>query len=319
MRTVNVGVIGVGAMGENHVRVYHKMEEANLIAVSDVSERALKKIEKKYGAKGYTDYCELLENPDIEVVSVCVPTTFHHAVVMEAIRHKKHILVEKPIAFTLTEAEEMITAAKEAGVILATGHVERFNPAVQKAKELIDDGVIGDIVSAFAKRVGPLPPRIKDVGVSIDLAIHDLDIMNYLFDEEITQVYGTMNSSFDDSEFEDHAEIMVSFDNESTGIIEVNWLTPYKRRELELTGTAGIISVDYIQQSIEVYGKFAQDIEIIHEEPLKGELNSFLHSVVEGEEPVITGEDGLKALKMVIAANKSSKEHRPISLNELER
>ena len=319
MRTVNVGVIGVGAMGENHVRVYHKIEEANLIAVSDVSERALKKIEKKYGAKGYTDYCELLENPDIEVVSVCVPTTFHHAVVMEAIRHKKHILVEKPIAFTLTEAEEMITAAKEAGVILATGHVERFNPAVQKAKELIDDGVIGDIVSAFAKRVGPLPPRIKDVGVSIDLAIHDLDIMNYLFEEEITQVYGTMNSSFDDSEFEDHAEIMVSFDNESTGIIEVNWLTPYKRRELELTGTAGIISVDYIQQSIEVYGKFAQDIEIKHEEPLKGELNSFLHSVVEGEEPVITGEDGLKALKMVIAANRSSKEHRPISLNELER
>ena len=318
MRTVNVGVIGVGAMGENHVRVYHKIEEANLIAVSDVSERALKKIEKKYGAKGYTDYCELLQNPDIEVVSVCVPTTFHHAVVMEAIKHKKHILVEKPIAFTLTEAEEMIEAAKEAGVILATGHVERFNPAVQKAKELIDDGVIGDIVSAFAKRVGPLPPRIKDVGVSIDLAIHDLDIMNYLFEEDITQVYGTMNSSFDDSEFEDHAEIMVSFDNESTGIIEVNWLTPYKRRELELTGTAGIISVDYIQQSIEVFGKFAQDIEIKHEEPLKGELKSFLKSVVEEKEPVITGEDGLKALKMVIAANKSSKEHRPISLNELE-
>ena len=317
MRTVNVGVIGVGAMGENHVRVYHKMEEANLMGVSDVSEREKKKIEKKYGAKGYTDYCELLANPEIEVVSVCVPTTFHHAVVMEAIKHKKHVLVEKPIAFTLTEAEEMIAAAKEAGVILATGHVERFNPAVQKAKELIDDGVIGDIVSAFAKRVGPLPPRIKDVGVSIDLAIHDLDIMNYLFEEEITQVYGTMNSSFDDSEFEDHAEIMVSFDNESTGIIEVNWLTPYKRRELELTGTAGIISVDYIQQSIEVFGKFAQDIEIVHEEPLKGELKSFLNSVVEEKEPVITGEDGLKALKMVIAANKSSKEHRPVSLDEL--
>ena len=318
MRTVNVGVIGVGAMGENHVRVYHKMEEANLIAVSDVSERALKKIEKKYGAKGYTEYVDLLQNPDIEVVSVCVPTTFHHAVVMEAIKHKKHILVEKPIAFTLNEAEEMISAAKEAGVILSTGHVERFNPAVQKAKELIDDGVIGDIVSAFAKRVGPLPPRIKDVGVSIDLAIHDLDIMNYLFEENVTQVYGTMNSSFDDSEFEDHAEIMVSFDNESTGIIEVNWLTPYKRRELELTGTAGIISVDYIKQSIEVYGKFAQDIQIKHEEPLKCELKSFLNTVVEGKEPIITGEDGLKALKMVIAANKSSKAHRPISLNELE-
>ena len=153
--------------------------------------------------------------------------------------------------------------------------------------------------------------------LDIDLAIHDLDIMNYLFDEEVTQVYGTMNSSFDDSEFEDHAEIMVNFDNESTGIIEVNWLTPYKRRELELTGTAGIISVDYIKQSIEVYGKFAQDIQIKHEEPLKSELNSFLNAVYEGKEPEITGEDGLKALKMVIAANKSSKEHKPISFDEL--
>ena len=316
MRTINVGVVGVGAMGENHVRVYHKMEEANLVAVSDVSERALKKIEKKYGAKGFTEYSELLEDPEIEAVSVCVPTTFHHAVVMEAIKHGKHVLVEKPIAFTVSEAEEMI--AKEAGVLLATGHVERFNPAVQKAKELVDDGVIGDIVSAFAKRVGPLPPRIKDVGVSIDLAIHDLDIMNYLFEEEVTQVYGSMNCSFDDSEFEDHAEIMVNFNNESTGIVEVNWLTPYKRRELELTGTAGIISVDYIKQSIEVYGKFAQDIQIKHEEPLKGELKSFLNAVMKGEEPEITGEDGLKALKMVIAANKSSQEHKPISFEELE-
>jgi UDP-N-acetylglucosamine 3-dehydrogenase len=127
-----------------------------------------------------------------------------------------------------------------------------------------------------------------------------------------------MNSVLEDCQFEDHAEIMVSFDNESTGIIEVNWLTPYKRRELELTGTDGIISVDYIKQSIEVFGKFGQDVEIIHEEPLKGELKSFLNAVVNEEEPEITGEDGLKALKMVIAANKSSKEHRPISLDELE-
>ena len=103
MRTVNVGVIGVGAMGENHVRVYHKIKEANLLAVSDVSERALKKIERKYGAKGYTDYGELLKNPEIEAVSVCVPTTLHHAVVMEAIKNKKHVLIEKPIAFTLKE------------------------------------------------------------------------------------------------------------------------------------------------------------------------------------------------------------------------
>ena len=169
------------------------------------------------------------------------------------------------------------------------------------------------MVTISAKRVGPFPPRIKDVGVAIDLAIHDLDVMNFLIEAPVKQVYATMSSILDQSDFEDHAEIMVSFDEDITGILEVNWLTPYKRRELELTGTAGIISVDYIKQSIEVYGKFAQDIQIKHEEPLKSELKSFLCKIEADEEPEITGEDGLKALKMVLAANKSSKEHSPIN------
>ncbi|MCI7291703.1 MAG: Gfo/Idh/MocA family oxidoreductase [Methanobrevibacter woesei] len=317
MRKINVGVIGVGAMGYNHARVYYRLEEANLVAVSDVSERTLNKVCEKYDAKGYSDYEDLLKDPEIEVVSVCVPTTHHHDVVMKAIEYGKHVLVEKPIAFSLEEAEEMIAAAKEKGVILGTGHVERFNPAVQKAKELIENDVIGDVVSASAKRVGPFPPRIKDVGVCIDLAIHDLDVMYYLFNEDVEQVYGTMSSILDKTDFEDHAEIMVSFTN-ATGILEVNWLTPYKRREIEITGTDGIISVDYIEQSIEVFGKFAQDITIKHEEPLKEELKSFLEAVDEGKDPVITGEDGLNALKMVIAASKSSRAHKPISFDELD-
>lgn len=317
MRKINVGVIGVGAMGYNHARVYYRLEEANLVAVSDVSERTLNKVCEKYNAKGYSDYEDLLKDPEIEVVSVCVPTTHHHDVVMKAIEYGKHVLVEKPIAFSLEEAEEMIAAAKEKGVILGTGHVERFNPAVQKAKELIENDVIGDVVSASAKRVGPFPPRIKDVGVCIDLAIHDLDVMYYLFNEDVEQVYGTMSSILDKTDFEDHAEIMVSFTN-ATGILEVNWLTPYKRREIEITGTDGIISVDYIEQSIEVFGKFAQDITIKHEEPLKEELKSFLKAVDEGKDPVITGEDGLNALKMVIAASKSSRAHKPISFDEID-
>ena len=317
MRKINVGVIGVGAMGYNHARVYYRLEEANLVAVSDVSERTLNKVCEKYNAKGYSDYEDLLKDPEIEVVSVCVPTTHHHDVVMKAIEYGKHVLVEKPIAFSLEEAEEMIAAAKEKGVILGTGHVERFNPAVQKAKELIENDVIGDVVSASAKRVGPFPPRIKDVGVCIDLAIHDLDVMYYLFNEDVEQVYGTMSSILDKTDFEDHAEIMVSFTN-ATGILEVNWLTPYKRREIEITGTDGIISVDYIEQSIEVFGKIAQDITIQHEEPLKEELKSFLKAVDEGKDPVITGEDGLNALKMVIAASKSSRAHKPISFDELD-
>lgn len=315
MNKVNVGVIGVGAMGYNHARVYYRLEEANLMAISDITKGTLAKVSKKYDAQGFVDYENILEMPEIEVVSVCVPTTHHYNVVMDAIDHGKHVLVEKPIAFTLNEAKEMVSAAKKKGVKLGTGHVERFNPAIQKAKELIENDVIGDVVSASAKRVGPFPPRIKDVGVTIDLAIHDLDVMYYLFSEPVAEVYATMGSILEKCEFEDHAEIMTKFDSGITGILEVNWLTPYKRRELEITGTDGIISVDYIDQSIDVYGKFAQDVQINHEEPLKEEIRSFLKSIVNNEEPEITGEDGIYALRTVLAAMKSSREHAPVKLN----
>ncbi len=319
MTGINVGVLGVGAMGYNHARVYSKLDEANLIAVSDVSERTLKKVSEKYNAKSYSNYDDLLNDSEIQVVSVCVPTTHHHNVVMDAIEHGKHVLVEKPIAFTLEEAKEMIEAAHKKGVILGTGHVERFNPAVQKAKELIENDVIGDIVSASAKRVGPYPPRIKDVGVTIDLAIHDLDVMYYLFGEEVIDVYSSMGSILERSGYEDHAEIMVNFTGGMAGMLEVNWLTPYKRREISITGTDGIISVDYIDQSIDVHGKFAQDIQIEHKEPLGEELRSFLDAVKNNKKPVITGEDGYNALKMVIAANLSSKNNQPVSFEDIEK
>ena len=120
-------------------------------------------VSKKYQTVGFVDYDNILKMPEIEAVSVCVPTTYHHSVVMGAIEQGKHVLVEKPIAFTLDEARDMIRAAKREGVKLATGHVERFNPAVLEAKKLIREGLIGEIVSVSAKRVGPFPPRIKDV------------------------------------------------------------------------------------------------------------------------------------------------------------
>ncbi|MDR0912442.1 MAG: Gfo/Idh/MocA family oxidoreductase [Methanobrevibacter sp.] len=317
MDKVKVAVIGVGAMGKNHVRVYSKMEDVDLVAVSDVSKDLLDLTVKKYNVEGFLNYEEMFESSDIDAVSVCVPTTFHHDVVMSAIKYGKHVLVEKPIAFTLNEAEEMVKAAKDKGVILSTGHVERFNPAIQKAKTLIESDVIGDIVSASAKRVGPYPPRIKDVGVSIDLAIHDLDVMYYLFNEPAIQVYATMGSILEKCEYEDHAEVMTKFGNDITGILEVNWLTPYKRREIEITGTAGIISVDYIDQSIDVYGAFAQDLKIEHTEPLKEELTSFLNSVKTGADVEISGEDGLNALKMVLAAKQSSIKNEPVNISDL--
>ena len=182
MKQTNVGVIGVGSMGYNHVRIYSELENANLVAISDMVRGTLDKVSKEFNTVGYVDYDNILQIDDIEAVNICVPTVFHHDVAMRAIEAGKNVLVEKPIASKLPEAKEMINAAKDAGVILATGHVERFNPAVRVAKELLDAGEIGEVVTANAKRLGPYPPRIRDVGVAIDLAIHDIDIFNYLFE-----------------------------------------------------------------------------------------------------------------------------------------
>lgn len=317
MRSVNVGVIGVGAMGQNHVRVYSKIKNVNLLAISDLMKGTLAEVSKEYHTVGYVDYGNVLEMPEIEAVSVCVPTTYHYEVVMSAIEQGKHVLVEKPIAFTLDEAKEMVDAAEDAGVKLATGHVERFNPAVLEAKRLIDKGVIGEVVSASAKRVGPFPPRIKDVGVTIDLAIHEVDIMFYLFDSPVSGVYANMGSRLEKCEFEDHAELMMKFESGTVGVLETNWLTPYKKRQLEIIGVDGIISIDYIDQTVQVYGKNAKKVHVTHKEPLKEELNSFLSCIVNDEEPKITGEDGIHALKVVLAAMKSAKSKTPINMNEV--
>ncbi len=313
---VNVGVIGVGAMGYNHARVYCELEGANLLAVSDIIKEKSEEVSKKYNALGFIDYNEILKMPEIDAVSVCVPTSHHFEIVMDVIEHEKHVLVEKPISSTIEEAKKMVKAARKNGVKLATGHVERFNPAVQEAKDIIKNKTIGDVVSASAKRVGPFPPRIKDVGVTIDLAIHDIDVMFYLFDSPIFQIYANMGSILEKCEYEDHAEIMTKFRNGIIGMLEVNWLTPYKKRELEITGTDGIISIDYIDQSVYIYGKNTQNINIPYKEPLKAEIESFLSAIVNDEKPMISGEDGIYALKVVLAAIESAQKNSPIRIDE---
>lgn len=315
MKKVNVGVVGVGAMGHNHVRVYTRLKNANLLAVSDLMKGTLAEVSKKYNTVGFVDYDNVLKMPEIDAVSVCVPTTYHYEVVMSAIEQGKHVLVEKPIAFTLKEAKDMVKAARKQGVKLATGHVERFNPAVLETKKLLREKLIGEVVSVSAKRVGPFPPRIKDVGVTIDLAIHEVDVMAYLMDSPVSKVYAHVGSRLEKCEYEDHAEIMMEFYNNAIGMLEVNWLTPYKKRQLEVTGTDGIISLDYIDQTVEIFGKNARNVRVPHREPLMEELNSFLNAILLDEKPKITGEDGIHALKTVLASMKSAKEKTPIKID----
>jgi len=313
LKSVNVGVIGCGFWGKNHARIYNDLETAELVAVSDLNEQSACSLGEKYGADHYSDVGELLERGDVEMVSICTPTVTHAEIALAAIGAGKHVLVEKPMTSTVAEAESLIEASEKAGVKLTVGFVERFNPGVIEAIRLVREGKIGDVILARAHRVSRYPLRISDVGVVKDLAIHDADIVRQLFGEEPETVYATAGNLV--HSFEDYANIILRFPGNKSAFIETNWLTPHKIRRLILTGSEGLITVEFITQEVTVEddeGSYTPFLET--REPLTLELESFVDAILNDTQPAITGEDGLKALRICEAALESARLGTPVKL-----
>jgi len=321
-KKLNVAVIGVGNMGKHHARIYSSLKDANLVAISDINEKVGEEIAKKFNCKYYKNYKEMIEREELDVVSIAVPTRLHKKVALDIISKGINVLIEKPIASTLKEAHKIIEEAKKNKIKLTVGHVERFNPAVRKLKEIIQQGKLGNIISIIAKRVGPFAPQIKDAGVLIDLAVHDIDIINYLLEKEPTKIYANGGKAIN-SYKEDYAEIFLNY-GPISGYIQVNWITPVKIRELHITGTKGYAQLNYITQELNLYqSKYKKEfddygdfvikfgsskkvsIPVKFEEPLKLEIESFLKSVKENKKLEVTAKEGLNALKIALKALKN--------------
>ncbi len=334
MKMVNVAVIGTGNMGRNHARVYFELEDAALVAISDINEEEGKVVAEEFGCNLYSDYKEMIEREDIDAISIAVPTRLHKKVALDCINKGVHILIEKPIADTIEGAEEIIEAAEKMGVVLTVGHIERFNPAVFRLKEIIKQGKLGEITSIIARRVGIFPSQIRDANVFLDLAVHDIDIFNYLLESTPDSVYSAAGKIIGSRE--DHAIILLSYNRNNgnssnkiiTCFVQVNWITPVKIRNLAVTGTRGYAELDYISQDLILYesiyekdydsfGDFVikfgtprKSIEKIKKaEPLKIELSHFIDCVKGKKTPLVTGSDALSALKISIDAMRSYKNH----------
>jgi UDP-N-acetylglucosamine 3-dehydrogenase len=311
---MRVAVIGCGAFGQHHVRNFSHMSAVELVGVADIDTSRLALMEEQHNVPGYTDYIDLLKC-DLDAVTVSVPTTLHKKIACDAIDKGIHTLVEKPIASTITEAEAMITKARNAGVKLMVGHVTRFDPTIIKLKHMVDEGALGQVVSLSAKRVGPYHPRIRDVGIIIDLGVHDIDIISHLYGEHAQKVVAVAGRTI--HTFEDYASILLTFDSNKSGIIDTNWLSPHKVRKLTAVGTKSIVDVDYINGSLRNYdSEWVRDAKIEGKEPLQAELETFIQCIKEGKEVPITGEDGLYTLKVALSAIKSYKEGKEVSLRE---
>jgi UDP-N-acetylglucosamine 3-dehydrogenase len=312
---LGVAVIGAGFWGKNHVRVFSELPETQLVAVCDVDHERAKAVAQQYGVEAYRESRRMLKRKDIEAVSICTWTTMHAAEAMKALRAEKDVLVEKPIASTIREGRKIVRFAEQRNRRLMVGFIERFNPGVQRAKTVLRKGEIGELVSATAKRVSKWPERIGDVGVVKDYAIHEIDIVRKIFEADPERIYA-ITGHLRHLNFEDYAQIMLTFKQGKTAFVEANWLTPDKIRRLTLTGSDATLSLDYLTQEISIESS-AKTLKPRSDwqEPLKLELRHFARSLVKNEAPEVTGMDGLKALMIAEAALQSSQKGAAVKLH----
>lgn len=311
---IKIAVIGVGGWGKNHVRVLHNM--GVLEAVCDVSADRAREIAKKYDTKFYSSVKDLFSNErELNACLVCTPTKSHLSVVREAIQNGCHVFVEKPLSFSTKECEEMTHLSKKAKVILTCGYVERFNPAVQDLKKIIQKQTYGDLLMMEFHRENRMPLHIKDVGVIYDTSVHDIDTAMFLFGKGAKMVFARAGKKF--HLFEDFATIMLGFEDQKVAIIASNWVTPKKVRTFSAVCTEGTVNGDFITQEIRINHADATVIPRRQQfqEPLVLELQSFIE-VIEGKrkQPVVTSEEATNVTKVAEAALLSSETGSPIYL-----
>ncbi len=328
---LRAAVIGVGSMGANHARLYARMPQTTLVAFSDLDATLRDRFARTYKATPYVDYREMIEKEHLDVLTIALPTHLHRMAALDTMAAGIHTFVEKPLAESVASAREMIEASERHNVLLGVGHIERFNPAVIALKERLDAGQLGKIYQVNARRIGPFPPRIKDVGVVFDLATHEVNIMEYLTGVGIRSVVAEIKQTLHDKH-EDMLSCILRFDGDVIGTMDINWLTPTKIRQLAVLGERGMFLVNYLTQELWFYeNRSAQDhwqglvtvgvtegsvikYELTRVEPLRAELETFVDAINHGYNGLVNGEEGLRAVFLAEQILRASHEQQVVKL-----
>jgi UDP-N-acetylglucosamine 3-dehydrogenase len=296
---LRIGVVGVGVMGSNHARVLAGLAGVTLVGIADPDRKQAEFVAQTLGCEGAATVGELLDL-GLDAVTIAAPTQFHHEIALACIARGVHVLVEKPIASSVEEGNDIVAAAKRAGVTLMVGHVERFNPAVEAVKQAIRDE---DILSIAITRVGPFPPRMSKIGVVIDLAVHDIDLIRWFTDSEIIDVQPQVSSAV--AEREDIALLQFRTASGVLAHINTNWLTPFKARNITVATRGKYVMGDLLTRQVTECFGFQPDgsysmrhLSVGHAEPLRAELTAFLDALRSGEAPPVTGEEGVASLEI---------------------
>jgi predicted dehydrogenase len=316
-------------MGRNHARVLDGLAGTTLVAVADPSDASRRAIRLPGHVRAYEDYRKMLDEERPDYVVVSVPTDLHAEVACEALDRGIHVLVEKPIAKRVDEAERMIAKAKARGVKLMVGHIERFNPAVRAIKRHVEERALGPLFQLHARRLSPFPARIADVGVILDLATHDIDAMHYVTGARVVRAYAETARKAHQT-CEDMLSGLLRFETGEIGVLDVSWLSPKKLRELWVVGEGGTLVADYLTQDLYWYKNgrvndswtpatnFSGAVEgdviktyIPKKEPLLAEHEAFLQAIREGLPSPVPGEDGLAAVRVALDLMACGGDHAP--------
>jgi len=291
---VKVGVAGVGHMGKEHARIYSELKEAELVGVHDSNPDTARKIAAKCKTRAFGSLEEMVDA--VDAASIVTPTSTHLAIAEPFLKRGKHVLVEKPIAMDTEEARKLVDLAEKHGAKLAVGHVERFNPVLVALEERL-----GRPRFIEAHRLSPYPGRSTDIGVVMDLMIHDLEIILHLVRSPVTSVDAVGIPVL--SKGEDIANARIRFANGCVANLTTSRISPEKLRKIRVFQDDAYLSLDYMKQEGEIYkrldGKITRDkIPVMKGEPLKNQLAEFVMNVRENTDPRVAGAHGFEALKL---------------------
>jgi Predicted dehydrogenases and related proteins len=331
-RELRVGLAGLGSMGRNHLRVLGLAAGVKLVALADPDPDALAAATAATGAQGFAGPLALIAEAELDALVIAAPTTTHLPLALAAIERGIAVLVEKPLAATPAEADRIVAAAAQAGAPpVQVGHIERFNPAVLELGRLLHAGWLSTVYAITSRRAGPFPARIRDVGVTVDLATHDVDMLSWIAGERPARVSAETAQRIH-ATHEDLLFGLLSFPSGTVAMLDVDWLTPAKRRQLSVVGEEGMFELDYLTQRLtfaratdttnpRLIGGYAPtfsgDVEVLpvaNSEPLAAELDAFVRVVRTGGRPVIDAEDGRWAVVIADALLRAASERRTVEL-----
>jgi UDP-N-acetylglucosamine 3-dehydrogenase len=315
-----VGVVGVGVMGSNHARVISELPEVELAGIVDIDRHQARNVSRSLGCRAFENLDALLEC-GVDAATIAAPTHLHHDLAITCIRRGIHVLIEKPIASTAEEGRSVIAAARRSGVTLMVGHVERFNPAVQAIKETLRGE---EILSIAITRVGPFPPRMSNVGVVIDLAVHDIDLIRWFTDSEIIEMQPQLSSAV--AEREDIALLQFRTASGVLAHINTNWLTPFKARTAHVATRKKYVMGDLLTRQVTECFGFKADgsysmrhLPVGYAEPLRAELQAFIEAVRCGTAPAVSGEEGVASLDIAMRCLAGRADTGPVAPRKLAR